>query len=202
MTILVIDLDGDPGGVDGSAPLEGPYATVGKYLAKFGIDEAVQLLSDEESTLTRQLLLDAVAVTGGNGVWTGTPSGAEQAAALAALERLQRELEVQTNYMDGFLRAAVLLPLSADDANAGVLENCCLWLTRGGLADDADNSTERLTKACDLQRAWLRDISAKRVQLVGATGAAVVPAGTIKTGQAVSRFDWASFGGGFGGCDE
>lgn len=50
-----------------------PYATPPQYLSDFGIDEALQLLRDEERLLTKQLLLDAIA-----GTWTGTPSAPEK----------------------------------------------------------------------------------------------------------------------------
>ncbi|MBY0236648.1 MAG: hypothetical protein K2W93_16835, partial [Burkholderiaceae bacterium] len=40
------------------------YASALQYTAKFGLEEAAQLLADEENLLTSQLLKDAI-----NGVW-------------------------------------------------------------------------------------------------------------------------------------
>lgn len=167
-----------------------PYATPNAFILRYGQDETVQLLADEQQLLTAQLLRDAIA-----GSWTGTPSADEQAAALAALERLNRQLTVASNFMDGYLRSVVTLPLAADDANAGTLEDCCLALTRCGLADDSDNATERMDKCCDGWRAWLKDVAARRVQLVSSDGSAPPSSGGVRSGQAVSRFDWRCFGG-------
>lgn len=166
------------------------YASPAQYTSRFGLDEAAQLLGDEQALLTSTLLQDAI-----NGAWTGSPSAAEQAAASAALARLTRQLLVCSNTMDGYLRAAVALPLAASDANAGTLEDCCMALTRCALADDADNATERTDKAGDTWRAWLADVARGRVQLVGATGAAAPSSGGVRTGQAGSSFAWGSFGG-------
>lgn len=168
-----------------------PYATPAAYIARFGQAETVQQLADEEQLLTAQLLQDAIA-----GTWTGTPSQAEQDAATGALVRLQRALDVQSNYMDGYLRSAVQLPLAAGDANAGALEDCCLSLARWSVADDDDNATERMAKAVEHWRAWLRDIAAGRVHLVAQDGA--TPASEVRgvrSGQAKSCYDWDSYGG-------
>lgn len=171
------------------------YTTPTAYLQRFGADEAAQLLADEEQQLTTQLLRDAIAVAGG-GSWTGTPSPEEQAAAQAALARLQRQIEIVSNFMDGYLRPAVALPLPAGDANAGTLDECCCALVRGGICDDTDNSTERIDKACDQWRAWLRDVSTGKTVLAGQDGGDVQAAGTsFRTGQAASGYDWDAFGG-------
>lgn len=168
-----------------------PYATPAHFVQRFGLRDAAQHLADEEQLLTEQLLKDAIA-----GAWTGSPSQAEQDAATAALERLERALEVQSNVMDGYLRAAVTLPLSDGDANAGALQDCCLALARWSIADDDDNATERMQKAFDHWRAWLKDVAAGRVHLVVADGAA--PAGEVRgvrSGQAKSCINWSGYGG-------
>ena len=170
-----------------------PYATPTQYLAKFGRAEATQLLSDEEALLTEQLLLDAIAVSQSGG-WTGLPSAAEQAAGLAALQRLENELDTASALMDGYLRAAVTLPVTAAEA-ISTLTSCCLVLTRCGLADDADNATERMREACDQWRAWLKDISTGRVQLVTPDGTTPAASGRTRVGQAKSGYDWSRFGG-------
>ena len=169
------------------------YATPTAYLQRYGLAEAVQMLADEEQLLTAQLLTDAIAVAAG-GSWTGSPTAAEIAAAQAALARLERQLAMASNFMDGYLRAVVALPLPAGNANAGTLEECCAALTRCGLADDADNATERMDKCCDTWRAWLKDVAASRVQLISDTGTTPPSSGGARTGQAASGYCWDAFG--------
>lgn len=161
------------------------YATPAQFIAKFGLEETTQLLQDEERLLTAQLLKDALA-----GSWTGSPTAEEQAAATAALARLVDQLATSSNTMDGYLRAVVALPLAGDDANSGTLRDCCLALARCGLADDCDNSTERMEAACATWRAWLKDVAARRVQLVNDSGAAPAVTLGVRSGQARSGFDW------------
>lgn len=180
------------------------YATPAAYFSAFGLTEAVQLLGDEEQLLTAQLLQDAVAVLGTPpGAWTGSPTPEEQAAGLAAAQRLLDKLAAQSNFMDGYLRSQVELPLPPESANAGSLQECCLALTRCAIADDAENATERMDKAADVWRKWLADVAAGRVTLVTpGTGATPVRSGGARTGQATSAYDWSSFGaigGGMGG---
>lgn len=166
------------------------YATPAQFISQFGLEETTQLLQDEERLLTAQLLKDAMA-----GSWTGTPTVDEQAAATNALARLTDKLTSTSNFMDGYLRAVVTLPLADDDANAGTLKDCCLAFTRCGLADDCDNSTERMLDNCSTWRAWLKDVSARRVQLVAPSGA--TPAGvtgSVRGGQASSGYCWGAFG--------
>jgi len=167
-----------------------PYATPTHFIAKFGLAETVQLLADEEQLLTAELLLGSIA-----GAWTGASSAAEQAAATAALARLVTELQVASNFMDGYLRAVVTLPLAEDDANAGTLQTCCLALARVGLADDPDNATERMDKAAETWRAWLKDIAARRVQLVTPAGDTPTGTASVRAGQAKSGFCWGVHGG-------
>lgn len=167
------------------------YATAAAYLKKFGTTEAIQALADEENLLTEQLLKDAMAVAGG-GAWTGDPSDAEKAAAVSALERLERQLDATSNFMDGYLRSAVSLPLA--DADVIVLEDCCMALARAELHDDADNATERMDEQAKRWCAWLRDVQAGRVTLSGASGEAVPSRGRTQVGQAASGYDWGGFG--------
>lgn len=164
------------------------YATPQRFIQEYGLEETAQLLADEQHLLTPQLLSDALA-----GAWTGAPTEAEQAAANAAKDRIARKLVTVSNFMDGYLRAAVTLPLSAEDANAGTLEECCVALAREGLADDADNATERMGKVADRWRAWLKDVQAGRATLVAASGVEVASSGRTRTGQAASGFNWGGF---------
>jgi len=165
------------------------YATPTLFIQKFGLQETLQFLQDEEGLLTEQLLKDALA-----GTWTGTPSAEEQAAATAALARITRQMAVTSSLMDGYLLSAVQLPLAAGDVNAGVLEDCCLALARCGLADDSDNATDRMDDCCKTWRAWLRDVSTGKAKLAGAGGEAITPSGGARTGQATSKFRWCGFG--------
>jgi phage gp36-like protein len=168
-----------------------PYATPQQVIQEYGLKEVTQLLTDEQGLLTEQLLLDAVAVAAG-GAWTGAPSQADKDAANAALARFNRKLVTVSSFMDGFLRSAVTLPLSADDANSGTLNECCMALARCGLADDPDNATELMLSGCDTWRAWLKDVARGVVQLVNPVGETLPAKRRVRTGQAASGFDWAS----------
>lgn len=167
-----------------------PYATPQRFIQEYGLDETTQLLADEQQLLTSQLLVDALA-----GAFTGSPSVAEQAAANAAKDRLVRKLTTVSNFMDGYLRSAVTLPMATNDANAGTLEDCCVALARCGLADDSDNATERMDKVGDQWRSWLKDVQSGRVTLISTTGEEVPSRGKVKTGRASSGFNWDAFGG-------
>lgn len=171
------------------------YATPHQYIARYGKAEAVQLLSDEDRLLTDALLEQALQRYDG-GVWTDTTvSTDQQQAATRALDRLTRQLGTASRFMDGYLRSAVTLPIAAGDANASTLEDCCLALTRCGLADDSDNATDRIDKCCETWRQWLRDVAAGRIKLVTPTGVEVpTSARRVLSGQVRSGFDWGRFG--------
>jgi len=190
----------DPNATPGSAPAVGPYASMQRYLQRYGAQEATQLLADEERLLTVELLRDALLVKAGTGTWSGNPTGPQQAAAMAAVERLERQLTVSTNFIDGYIAKRVALPLAPATSAATTLEDCCLALARCGLADDADNATDRMDACCKHWRAWLVDVANGKVELVSGPAAAEPsqPAATgrgVRSGQTTSRFDWDSFGG-------
>lgn len=170
-----------------------PYATPQQLIAEYGLKEVAQLLADEQSLLTELLLTDAIAVAAG-GLWTGNPTAGDMAAAVTALARLNRKLETISNFMDGFLRGAVTLPLLAGDANAGTLNECCMALVRCGLSDDPDNATERMDDQAATWRTWLKNVSIGIVTLVNPAGQQVAGKSRIRTGQAASGFDWAAHG--------
>ena len=165
-----------------------PYATPQQVIQAYGLKEVTQLLTDEQDLLTEQLLTDAIA-----GVWTGAPSQAEKDAATAAIARFMRKIDTVGSTMDGYLRNAVTLPLSTDDANTGTLNECCMALVRCGLSDDPDNATERMDNCCDTWRSWLKDVSKGIVQLVNPVGVDVPGKSRIRTGQADSRYNWSRF---------
>ena len=171
-----------------------PYATPAQVIAEYGLKEVTQLLSDEQQLLTEQLLLDAIAVAAG-GAWTGNPSQLEKDAANAALARFNRKLDTQSSFMDGFLRSAVSLPLTAGDANTGTLNECCMALTRCGLSDDPDNATERMDDCCATWRKWLRDVANGVVSLVNSAGQEVPGKSRVRQGAAQSGYDWAAHRG-------
>jgi phage gp36-like protein len=166
-----------------------PYATPQRFIEQFGITEVTQLLMDDQRQLKPELLQAAMA-----GTLPAVSAGVTQAmldAATKALARLVHKLATTSNFMDGYLRAMVQLPLSADDANAGTLEDCCLALTRFNLASDADNATERMDDLAAGWKKWLLDIAKGNVQLVRSdTGQGPATTHRVRTGQAATGFNW------------
>jgi phage gp36-like protein len=167
-----------------------PYATPQQVIQNYGLKEITQLLTDEQNLLTEQLLTDAIA-----GAWTGDPSAEDIAAAEAALERFTRKIETVSNFMDTYLQRAVTLPLSADDANIGTLNECCMALVRCGLSDDPDNATDRMDECCDKWRTWLKDVAKGTAQLVKPDGETLPTKSRVRSGQAYSRYNWHGHGG-------
>lgn len=171
------------------------YATPTRYCEEFGYDEVRNQLLDEGRVLTVGLLQAVLAVVAG-GAWAAEITMPERVVAMAAHDRLLRKLGTVSNYMDGYLRAAVALPLPPGDAALGTAADCCLAITRDELASDADMSTDLIVKRADRWRKWLVDISNKTVQVVSSSGDAVAASGSGKvlTGQAKSGYDWSRFG--------
>lgn len=170
------------------------YATPAQYVQAFGLSEALQMLQDEEQTLTPEALQAGLAaLAAGAAVVDDT--------AAASLERLQAKLDNTSNLMDGYLRSAVTLPLTTGQL-LGTLQECCLALTRCLLADDSDNATERMDKCCANWRAWLKDVAAGKVKLVDSDGEELGggSSGRVVTGYVAPAYDYAAmsgFGGGF-----
>lgn len=171
------------------------YTTPTRYCEEVGFDEARGQLLDDGRVLTVDLLHQVLAVVAG-AAWAPTATLPERVAAMAAHDRLVRKLGTVSNYMDGYLRGAVALPLPMGDAALGTLDECCVALARDELASDSDMSTELIVKRADRWRKWLVDISNKTVQLVSATTdtGTTFGSGKVLTGQAKSGFDWQSFG--------
>lgn len=167
------------------------YAGPDAYIQRYGLNEAVQLLTDEQRPVTRPLLQEALA-----GVYSAARPQDDIAAMDDAYARLLRALETSSNFMDGYLRAAVTLPMALGDANAGTLAECCLALARENLADDCDNATEKITEDAKRWRLWLLDVSRRRVQLVGADGGAVPARGQVRFGRTSSAYEWGRYGPG------
>lgn len=166
------------------------YATPAQVIQAFGFKELFQYLADEEGVLTEELLRDALALGLAGGAYTPE----EVAAGEAANDRLLRKIETTSSFMDGYLRSAVTLPLGEDDANIGTLNECCMALVRCALADDPENSTEKMEECCKNWRKWLMDVARGVVQLVTPEGATLTGSSRVKFGQAKSGFDWAAHG--------
>lgn len=167
------------------------YATPAQYVQAYGLAELTQMLQDEEGNLDADLLRAALDAGGVSA----------DATVRRALARLQTRLDNVSNTMDGYLRAAIALPVAAP-ALMGTLQDCCAALTRCQLADDCDNATERMDKACDTWRAWLRDVASGKVRLVDATGTTLDGGSSGRV--VIGRVDMAvpagllqGFGGGF-----
>lgn len=171
------------------------YTTPSRYCEEVGFDEARGQLLDDGRVLTVDLLRQALAFVAGT-AWPIETTVPQRVVAMAAYDRLQRKLGTVSNFMDGYLRGAVELPLQVGDAALGTLEECCLALTRDELASDADVSTELIVKRAERWRKWLVDISNKTVQLVSSSTepGATFGSGKVVTGQAKSGFDWSKFG--------
>lgn len=168
------------------------YATAARYCEEFSYPEARTQLRDDQGLLTAELLRVAVAGT----AWPAGTTPEAQAVATAAVERLVRKLGNVANIMDGYLRAAVTLPVPQSVELLGSLEECCLALARDELANDSGESTDLITKRADRWRLWLRDVAAKKVSLVQADGtvAESTGSGRVVTGQPGSAYNWAAFG--------
>jgi phage gp36-like protein len=175
------------------------YATPARYCAEFGLEEVRVQLLDEGRVLTADLLRQVLDVVAG-GTWPTTTTTPERVVAMAAHDSLQRKLGNVSTFIDGYLRSAVTLPVSAGDPALSILEECCLAIARDELANDSDISTELIVKRADRWRKWLIDVSNKVVQLApGASTAAPVGSGKVVSGRSKSRFKWGAFGGGLGG---
>lgn len=171
------------------------YTTPTRYCEEAGFEEARGQLIDEGRVLTADLLRQVLAVVAG-GAWPVATTAPERVVAMAAHDRLVRKLLNVSNYMDGYLLAAVELPLPANHAAMGTLEDCCIAIARDDLSSDADVSTDLIVKRADRWRKWLVDISNKTVQLVSSTTepGASFGSGKVVTGQAKSGFDWSKHG--------
>lgn len=160
------------------------YASVEQYIQEYGLIEAVQLLNDEDNELTLQLLKD----------WLDNRTSghtAEQTKVLAAvITRLESMLEQQSQFMNGYLRQQVNLPLSTEQIAQTPIRTCCLELTRFQLADDCDNGTEAMQFRYKRWLVWLDSVSKGHLQLLDATSSsdANVHVGTMHT-----NYRWGDF---------
>jgi len=171
------------------------YATPQQYSKRFGLTEAANLLAGDERLLTVDLLRAVLA----QGAMPAGTTQAENDVAAQALDQLIRALVTASNLMDGYLRAVATLPIPPEDANAGVLEECCCHLTRHSLSSASGTMTDAKEKENARWLGWLRDVSARRVQLISTATQQQAPgAGAVRTGRARSGFDWNAHGAGTG----
>lgn len=171
------------------------YTTPERYCEEAGFDEVRGQLLDDGRVLTVDLLKQALIVAAG-GVWPDATTLPERLVAMAAHDTLLRKLTNVSNFMDGYLRAVVDLPLTPGDTALGTLEDCCVALARDEMSSDSDISTELVVTRAARWRKWLVDISNKTVALVStsADSSTSFGSGKVLTGQAKSGFDWSKFG--------
>ena len=170
------------------------YCSPADYLAQFGASEAAMLLRDEQQLL-EQAWLEALVRNDQTVLLTLDAS--QLAVVDGALARLNQALTESANLINGYLRSAgVALPLAAEQVTQTTLRTCNAELARCWLMDDSDNATELAEKRCEQQRAWLRDVAARKVALLptqnDASGNGTY---TVKSGRTRSRFDsdWSGY---------
>lgn len=170
------------------------YCTPADYLAQFGASEATLLLQDEQRTLEQNWL---VALIDNDQATLATLDASQLAVVDGALARLNRALTESANLINGYLRSAGLtLPLTDEQIAQTPLKTCNADLTRGWLMDDSDNATDLAEKRCEYWRAWLRDISTRRVALLPTQNDAQPNGVTeVRSGRSRSRFDddWSGY---------
>lgn len=165
------------------------YCTPVEYCDQFGTPEAVMLLQDESHELTQEAL---VAVALGN---EADVDAQAYAVAQDAWARLVQALTDVSRLMDGYLRGALSLPLSAEQIASTPLKSCCAELARCYLMDDADNATELAEKRCEAQRKWLREVNNGTVKLFAdAASASSANSGMTRHGVSQSLTDWTGYG--------
>jgi phage gp36-like protein len=128
------------------------------------------------------------------------------AAADGAAMRFQSALDLSSAEIDSYIGGVMTLPIDPLMMPVRLLDECCWVLTRCRLADDCDNSSDKIEQNCKDKRQWLKDVAKGLVQLqsanpanANAPAAAVPQMQRIRTGQARSGFNWAAHRGASGG---
>ena len=128
------------------------------------------------------------------------------ASADAAAARLQSALDLSSAEIDSYIGGVMTLPIDPAMLPVRLLDECCWVLTRCRLADDCDNSSDKIEQNCKDKRQWLKDIAKGLVQLQSANplnpnapAAAIPQMQRIRTGYARSGFDWERHRGHSGG---
>jgi phage gp36-like protein len=119
------------------------------------------------------------------------------AAADGAVLRFQSALDLSSAEIDSYIGGVMTLPIDAAMMPVRLLDECCWVLTRCRLADDCDNSSDKIEQNCKDKRQWLKDVAKGLVQLQSA--AAVPQMQRIRTGYGRSGFDWHAHRGHSGG---
>lgn len=162
------------------------YATITQYVTKYGITELAELLEDEEQLLTEDILKAAIAGD------TSEYTAEEQAAASAALDRVNSALSDESLTMDSHIGARFTLPLT--DPTQAPLVSCCLALTRCALADDGDNISTTMKEDRSHWRGWLNKIAKGDATLPGEEIKGMAGADhQRKTGCMPSGIDWGGY---------
>jgi phage gp36-like protein len=171
-----------------------PYTTPARYCDEVGLSEARTQLLDQGRVLTAELLQQVLAFVAGT-AWPVETTTPQRVVAMAAHDRLQRKLGTVSQYMDGYLRAAVTLPLGPADPALGTLEECCTAIARDELASDPDVSTDLVRERAQRWRKWLVDVSNGVTHLVSAADELPTRGtGKVLHGTAKSSYDWDAFG--------
>lgn len=113
-------------------------------------------------------------------------------ASQKAADRLLEALEQSSFEMDGYLRGSVPLPIVPEAYRSTLLDECCWTLARCRLADDCDNSSQRIEKGCEEKRAWLKQVAKGTISLVLPTGQPMATTSRFRTGRSVSGFAWGA----------
>lgn len=139
------------------------YASAAQLLARYSAEEIAQRADLSVPPLVYGELLSEAA----NGADLGSYTAEEQAAAQAALERVERALEDARQTIDSYLGGRYQLPLS----NAPeVLERIAGQLARYFLHDDA--ATEQIANLYKDSLKFLESVASGRVQLGPASSGA------------------------------
>jgi phage gp36-like protein len=125
------------------------------------------------------------------------------AAADGAVLRFQSALDLSSAEIDSYIGGVMTLPIDAAMLPVRLLDECCWVLTRCRLADDCDNSSDKIEQNCKDKRQWLKDVAKGVVQLqsanANAPAASMVQMQRTRVGYARSGFDWAAHRGHTGG---
>ncbi len=128
------------------------------------------------------------------------------AAADGAVLRFQSALDLSSAEIDSYIGGVMTLPIDAAMMPVRLLDECCWVLTRCRLADDCDNSSDKIEQNCKDKRQWLKDVAKGVVQLQSANpanpnapAAPLAQMQRIRTGQARSGYDWHAHRGHSGG---
>lgn len=111
-------------------------------------------------------------------------------AGNAAVLRFQSALDLSSSEIDGYLRGITPLPINPADVSTMLLDECCWVLSRCRLADDCDNSSERIEQNCKDKREWLRHVAKGTITLVTPTGQPLATTARFRSGRTRTGYAW------------